>query len=100
MFDFSNEETRADHLGAIWLDGEDGMRFRFEVRGLHAPAPGAVTIHARLAGGRYVPLRIVESGADTPHPRATHVLTHRPHADDPLNCRDVIRALKERMKRV
>ena len=72
------------------------MRFRFEVRDLHVTKPGAVEIQAQMRGGRYVPLSMRESGRGIPDPRATHILTHRPDASDPLGPKDVIKVLRKR----
>ena len=76
MFDSSKPVSSPGHLGTIWIDGRDGMRFLFEVMPLHVPAPGAVEIQARLRGGCYARLRVGRSGREMPHPKAEFTLIH------------------------
>ncbi|QIK41898.1 hypothetical protein [Pontivivens nitratireducens] len=94
MFDSSTFEKNTTHLGAIWLNGRNGFRFRFEVREAHSPAPGAVEIQSCIRQGRYVRLRLVPSGQAEIHPMAQYTLTHRPDKDDKFSVEQVIAALK------
>ncbi|SOH92671.1 hypothetical protein SAMN06273572_101519 [Monaibacterium marinum] len=94
MFDSSTVEAGTTHLGVVWLHGRNGVRFRFEVRDLHVPAPGAVEIQSNIRGGRYTWLRLGPSGQTVPHPKARYTLTHRPAPGDKLSVAEVIEALK------
>jgi len=94
MFDSITSEVASTHLGAIWLHGRNGVRFRFEVRELHSPAPGAVEIQSCIRNGRYAWLRLLPSGQGEVHPKATFTLTHRPARGDKLSVAEVIKELK------
>lgn len=94
MFDSTTFEKTSTHLGVIWLHGRNGVRFRFEVRELYKPAPGAVEIQSRIRNGRYAWLRMRPSGQSDVHPDAKFTLTHRPAAGDTYSVEQVIASLK------